>query len=101
MKTVVFRGRITARHMGVGMAAIFALLLFTQPCLAGGDDHRALQLLLKKGIITQQEYDQAVQEDEREEQREKQATAITKHGLEFKLGGFAEVDFIEDTTRSF
>jgi hypothetical protein len=56
---------------------------------------------LDKGIITQQEYDQAVHEEEREEQREKQATAITKHGLEFKLGGFAEIDFIEDNTRSF
>jgi hypothetical protein len=101
MKTVVCRGCITERQTGAGMAAIFALLLFTQPCLAGGDDHRALRLLLDKGIITQQEYDQAVQEDEREEKSEKQATAITKHGLEFKLGGFAEIDFIEDNTRSF
>ena len=101
MKTVVFRSRITARRTVGGMAAILALLLFTQPCFAGGDDHRALQLLLKKGVITQQEYDQAVQEDEREEQRERQAIAITKHGLEFKLGGFAEIDFIEDNTRSF
>lgn len=83
------------------MAAIFALLLFTQACLAGGDEHRVLRLLLDKVIITQQEYDQGVQEEEREEQREKQATAITKHGLEFKLGGFAKIDFIEDNTRGF
>jgi len=101
MKMVVFRGRITARQTVGGMAAILALLLFTQPCLAGGGDHRALQLLLKKGIITQQEYDEAVKEEDLEEQKEKQTNAITKHGLEFKLGGFAEIDFIEDNTRSF
>jgi hypothetical protein len=100
MKTVVFRGRITARQTVGGMAAILALLLFTQPCLAGGTTI-ARSNSCWKGIITQQEYDQAVQEEDREEQREKQAAAVTKHGLEFKLGGFAEIDFIEDNTRSF
>ena len=81
------------------------MLLLTQPGLAGRDDHRTLQLLLNKGIITQQEYDAAVADELRakveEEQREKQATAITKNGLQVKLGGFAEIDFFGDNTRSF
>ncbi len=59
----------------------------------------------KKNIITQQEYDQAVQEEEQakavEEQRLKQAMALTKSGLQFKIGGFAEFDFIDDNTHSF
>lgn len=85
--------------------ALFIVLALTQPGLAAGSDHRALQLLLNKGIITQQEYDQAIEEERRttaeEEQRLKQATAITKSGLQVKLGGFAEIDFIGDSTRSF
>ena len=56
---------------------------------------------MDKNIITQQEYDQAVQEEEREKQEEKQASGDTKHGLEVKLGGFAEIDFFVDNTRSF
>ena len=88
-----------------GIVTLVTVLLFTQPSLAGGDDHRALQFLLDKGIITQQEYDQAVEEEQRakvdEEQRVKQATAITKNGLQVKLGGFAEMDFVGDNTQSF
>jgi hypothetical protein len=83
------------------MVALLTVLSFTQPSLAGGDDHRTLRLLLDKSIITQQEYDQAVQEEEREKQREQQTTAITKNGLEIDLGGFAEIDFFGDSTRSF
>ena len=84
-----------------GMVAILTMLLFTQPSLAGGDEHRTLRLLLDKGIITQQEYDQAVTEEQREETREKQEDAVTKNDLEIKLGGFAEIDSFGDNTRSF
>ena len=59
------------------------------------------QLLLKKGIITQQDYDQAVTEEQQAEQREQQENAVTKNGLQIKIGGFAELDFIGETTRSF
>jgi hypothetical protein len=95
------------------MVALFTMLLFTQPGLAGGGEHRTLQLLLNKGIITQQEYDQAVQEEERakveeeerskveEEKRAKQANFFTKNGLQVRLGGFAEFNFIGDNTQSF
>ncbi len=62
---VACRGRITVGQALAGMVALLTVLLFTQPSLAGGDDHRTLQLLLNRGIITQQEYDQAVQEEER------------------------------------
>jgi hypothetical protein len=93
--------------------ALFIVLLFTQPVLAGAGEHRTLQLLLNKGIITQQEYDQAVQEEERAkveeeerakveaEKRAKQANFFTKNGLQVRLGGFAEFDFIGDSTQSF
>lgn len=96
-----------------GMVALVTVLLCTQPGLAGGGEHRTLQLLLNKGIITQQEYDQAVQEEERakvedeqrakveEEKRAKQANFFTKNGLQVRLGGFAEFDFIGDSTQSF
>ena len=90
--------------MGQGLAgivAILTILLFTQLSLAGGDEHRTLRLLLDKSIITQEEYDQAVKEEEREEHREKQANEVTKNGLQVKLGGFAEIDFIGDNTQSF
>jgi hypothetical protein len=97
--------RITVGQVLAGMVALLTVLLFTQPGLAGGGEHRTLQLLLNKGIITQEEYDQAAQEEERakveEEQRAKQANAITKNGLQVKLGGFAEIDFIGDNTQSF
>jgi hypothetical protein len=49
----------------------------------------------------QQEYGQALQEQEREEQRVKQATAIMKNGLQVRLAGFTEIDFFGDNTRSF
>ena len=101
MKMVMWRGRFTAGQALVGMAAILTMLSFIQPGRAEGDDHRALQLLLDKGIITQQEYDQAVTEEEREKQQEKQANGVTKNGLQIKIGGFAELDFIGDNTRSF
>ncbi len=68
------------------MVALVTMLLFTQPSLAVEDDHRALKLLLNNSIIiTQQEYDQAVQEEERKEQCEKQANGVTKDGLQLKL----------------
>src|SRR2546428_13573951 len=91
---------ITVGRALAGMVALFTMLLFTQPGFAGGGEHRTLQLLLNKGIITQQEYDQAVQEEERakveEEERAKQASFFTKNGLQVRLGGFAEFNFIDD-----
>lgn len=99
--TVACLGRITAGQALAGMVALLTMLFFTQPGRAEGDDHRALQLLLNKGIITQQEYDQAMTEEQREKQQEKQANGVTKNGLQIKIGGFAELDFIGDTTRSF
>lgn len=93
------------RQALAGAAVLLVALVLTQPSLAGGNDHRALRLLLDKGIITQQEYEQAVAEEQRtkveEDQHVKQATAITKNGLQVTLGGFAEIDFIGDSTRSF
>jgi hypothetical protein len=83
------------------MVALVTVLLFTQPSFAGGDEHRTLRLLQEKGIITQQEYDQAVTEEQREETREKQEDAVTKNDLQIKLGGFAEIDFVGDNTQSF
>lgn len=105
MKVVACRSRITVGQALAGMAAVFALLVLTPPCLAKGDEHRTLKLLLDKGVITQQEYDQAVEEDQRAKAQEalqaQPVPATTKNGLEFKMGGFAEIDFIEDNTRSF
>jgi|GEM_PF-2601368 len=104
---------ITVGQALAGVVALITMLLFTHPGLAGGGEHRTLQLLLNKGIITQQEYDQAVQEEERakveeeerakvdEEKRAKQANFFTKNGLQVRLGGFAEFDFIGDNTQSF
>src|SRR5207244_4227986 len=80
---------------------------------AGGGEHRTLQLLLNKGIITPQEYDEAVQEEDRvkgeeadrakaaEADRAKPPNFFTKNGLQVRLGGFAELDFIDDSTQSF
>ena len=99
--TVACRGRIAVEQALAGTVAILPLLLFTQPSRAEGDDHRTLQLLLKKGIITQQDYDQAVTEEQQAEQREQQENAVTKNGSQIKIGGCAELDFIGDTTRSF
>ena len=96
--------------MGERGAILLAALLIVMQVTAGsvlaeGQKNSALQLLLNKGIITQQEYDEAVAEERHakveEEQREKQATEIVKHGLQIHLGGFAEIDFIGDNTRSF
>ena len=101
MKTVACRNRITVGQALAGVVALVTVLLVTQPSLAGGDEHRTLRLLQEKGIITQQEYDQAVTEEQREETREKQEDAVTKNDLEIKLGGFAEIDFVGDNTRSF
>jgi hypothetical protein len=104
-----------------GLAMVLVLLGFTPPGFATGDEHRALKLLLDKGIITQQEYDQAVQEEARskveeaervrveeekrakveEEKRAKQGNFFTKNGLQVRLGGFAEFNFIDDSTQSF
>ncbi|MBI3806078.1 MAG: hypothetical protein HY281_00955 [Nitrospirae bacterium] len=100
---------------------MITVCLLTQFSFAGGGEHRTLQLLLNKGIITQQEYDQAVQEEERvkveeeqrvkvegeqrakveEEKRAKQGSFFTRNGLQVRLGGFAEFNFIDDNTRSF
>src|SRR5438046_242947 len=97
MKTLAFWSRIIVGQVLAGIVTLVTVLLFTQSSLAGGDDHRALQLLLDKRIITQQEYDQAVEE----EQRAKEASFSTKNGLQVKLGGFAEIDFVGDNTQSF
>lgn len=105
MKMGAFRGHKTVRPALVALAAVLALCVFTPPCFAKGDEHRALKLLLEKGIITQPEYDQAVDEEQRakvlDDPLGKLVPATTKNGLEFKMGGFAELDFIEDNTRSF
>ncbi len=60
-------------------------------------ENRALRLLLEKGVISQEEYDKAVVE----ERAEKKANGLSRDGLSVKLGGFAEIDFIGDNTRSF
>src|SRR5437867_7558071 len=65
MKTLAFWSRIIVGQVLAGIVTLVTVLLFTQPSLAGGDVHRALQLPLDKGIITQQEYDQAVEEEQR------------------------------------
>ena len=105
MKATMYRGRITRGHVLAGLAALVTAFLFTGLSFAGTEDHRTLRLLLEKHIITQDEYDQAIQEEEwatvAEEQCLKQANAITKSGLQFKIGGFAEIDFIDDNTHSF
>ena len=105
MKTLAFWSRIIVGQVLAGVVVLVTVLLFTGLSLAGGGEHRTLQLLLNKGIITQEEYDQAVQEEERakveEEHRAKQANALTKNGLQVTLGGFAEFDFVRDNTRSF
>jgi hypothetical protein len=48
-------------------------------------------------MITQDEHDQV----SKEERIDKKANGLTKNGVTVKLGGFAEVDFIGDNTRSF
>jgi hypothetical protein len=105
MKTLAFWSRIIVGQVLAGVVVLVTVLLFTGLSLAGGGEHRTLQLLLNKGIITQEEYDQAVQEEERakveEEHRAKQANALTKNGLQVTLGGFAEFDFVSDNTQSF
>ena len=97
-------------RMGRRGAILLAGLLIVMQVTAGdvladGQENSALRLLLNKGIITQQEYDEAVAEEQHatveEEQREKQATEITKHGLQIHLGGFAEIDFIGDIREAF
>jgi len=108
------RSRVYAGQALAVIVAILTVLLFAQPARAEGDDYRALRLLLDKGIITQQEYDQAVQEEQRAnaeaeqrakaqaEQLAKQAAAFsTRRGLQVKMGGFLEIDFIGDSTQSF
>ncbi|MCX5720942.1 MAG: hypothetical protein NT179_02800 [Nitrospirae bacterium] len=99
--TIAYQGLITAGQALAGTVALLIALLFTQPSLAGGDDHRALRFLRDKGIITQQEYDQAVAEEQPEKPKEPRANGVTKDGLQFTVGGFAELDFIGDNTRSF
>ncbi|MCX5723438.1 MAG: hypothetical protein NTX84_02750, partial [Nitrospirae bacterium] len=81
--TVRYRGRITAGQALAGTVALLITLLFTHPSLAGGDDHRALRFLRDKGIITQQEYDQAVAEEQPEKPKEPRANGVTKDGLQF------------------
>ena len=97
---------VVRRRGAILLAGLLIVMQMTAGgALAEGQKNSALQLLLNKGIITQQEYDEAVAEEQHakveEEQREKQATAISKTGLQLKLGGFAEIDFIGDNTRSF
>ena len=97
---------VIRRRGAILLAGLLIVMQMTAGgALAEGQKNSALQLLLNKGIITQQEYDEAVAEEQHakieEEQGEKQATAISKTGLQVKLGGFAEIDFIGDNTRSF
>lgn len=85
--------------------------------------NKALELLLEKGIITRAEYEEANAEERAQAQTEatreaekeaadqaaqaarekatEQANWLTKHGLKVKLGGFAEIDFVGDDTRSY
>jgi hypothetical protein len=81
------------------------VLCVIQLGFARAGEHRTLQLLLNKGVITQEEYDQAAQEEERakveEAERAKHSSFFTKNGLQVRLGGFAEFDFIGDSTQSF
>lgn len=120
--TVARKGQIIAERALAGAVFLLVALFFSQPSLAAADDHRALKLLLDKGIITQQEYDQAVKEEqgakieaeqrakidaeqrakaEAEQHAKQVSTVTTKNGLQVKLGGFAEIDFVGDTTQSF
>jgi hypothetical protein len=112
--TVARRGQIIAERALAGAVFLLVALLFSQPSLARADDHRALKLLLDKGIITQQEYDQAVKEEqdakieaeqrakiEAAQQAKESSTFMTKNRLQVKVGGFAEIDFVSDNTRSF
>jgi hypothetical protein len=113
MKTAMDVGRIRIGQMGAGLVVMVTMLCVIHLGLARAGEHHTLQLLLNKGIITQQEYDQAVQEEDRakveeeqrtkaeEEKRAKQANFFTKNGLQVRLGGFAEFDFIGDNTQSF
>jgi len=72
MKTVSCRSRITVGQALAVVAAILAMLVFAQPSLAGGDEHRTLRLLLDKGIITQQEYDQTIEEEKQKEEQQQE-----------------------------
>src|ERR1041384_19550 len=105
MKTAMDVGRIRIGQMGAGLVVMVTMLCVMHLGLARAGEHHTLQLLLNKGIITQQENDQAVQEEDRakveEEKRAKQANFFTKNGLQVRLGGFAEFDFIGDNTQSF
>jgi len=77
----------------VSLAAVVALLtmlLFTQSGLAGAGEHRTLQLLLNKGIITQQEYDQAVQEEERAKVEEEQRVLWDPIGRWFRRRSYPD-----------
>ena len=104
MSSAPYRCRIALQLIQSGILAISIVLILGEPSLAGQDDHRALHLLLNKGIITQEEYDQAVTEEQRtkvaDESHAPPAAATTKNGLQVKLGGFAEIDFVGDSTRS-
>jgi hypothetical protein len=64
MKATMYRGRITRGHVLAGLAALVTAFRFTGISFTGTEDHRTLRLLLEKHIITQEEYDQAVQEEE-------------------------------------
>lgn len=85
--------------------ALVLMIMQFSPIVAWLEENRALRLLLEKGIILQREYDQAVEAEQRAkveaEQHAKQPNGLTKGGLTVKLGGFAEIDFIGDSTRSF
>ena len=89
--------RCVAR-MGLLVPIILLILQMTAvPAWSAEKENRALRLLLEKGVISQEEYDKAVAE----EQVEKKSNGVTKNGLTIKVGGFAEIDFIGDSTRSF
>jgi hypothetical protein len=77
--------------------ALALMIMPFSPNVAQSEENRALRLLLEKGVISQDEYDKAVVE----EKAESKSNGLTKGGLTVKLGGFAELDFIGDNTRSF
>ena len=96
----------------VGVGILIILQTTAGIALSQEKENPTLRLLLNKGVITQQEYDQAVEEEKRATAEEKRATAeekqqmprgtaTTKNGFQVTIGGFAEIDFVGDNTRSF
>ena len=76
---------MTAKRIAVAVAAVCATL--SAPSFAAGSDMKALMdLLLKKGVITQQEYDQNIQAAvENEEFKEKRINQDVAKANQFLL----------------